>query len=911
MNKNQETIVSLTLYQLQNEREITEEKIVNYVKFFKQLNNISKNEEEEVIKEIQTKLAIKMDTGACLKERHHKPWYHQAKSRIDHKFWNRYKDYLIFDNGFSPSQVNAIDYSTDEILDMLGNPNEDGEFSRKGLVIGDVQSGKTTTYTAIINKAADAGYRIIILLTGTIEKLRQQTQGRLDSGFVGLDSNALLNNKDEIECGVGKRDRSVKGWTITSTANDFNARLANQLNIPLNTVTSPVLFVLKKNKSVLEKLEQWLKLYNHDTTDKRISAPMLLIDDEADNASVNTKNEDESPTAINRCIRNLLKLFTKSNYVGFTATPYANIFINPDTDDEMLKDDLFPRHFIYALEAPSTYIGATDMFGENAKYGFMIKNNDDCENYLPEKHKKDFDLPNDLPLSLKKAIASFMIANTIRDLRGDKTKHRTMLINISRFINIHEKIFRQVNGYIKIVQQEVYNYSKMGESALSHPNILFIKKVFEEDFENKQNKNYGIFTWREVQNSLTESIMPIEVRTINGGSASKNLNYDEYIDSGLRLVAIGGFSLSRGLTLEGLCTSYFYRNSKMYDTLMQMGRWFGYRKRYDDICRVWMSENSVNWYTYISEASEELKKQVGRMRDLGLTPEQFGLGVRSDTSSLMVTAINKMRYTEDYYMTISLSGAVVETPYLSAIKEVNDRNYIAVEQFFNRLKENNINKANNESLKLSLRKATQFLNVPKKYVVELLNNYESHFMNFSFNTEVLVGLIENYKDSTVNNWDVLIASGDCPSINCFGIEMAPVLRSFRLNDETKSIQMSGSKTRLGTVNSAKAGLTIKKATDIEAEIKRVLNKDRLSENDYFNSSYYRNPLLVIYPVVLKNKNPELKISNHDIIFGLSVGIPSLGSKNNNKYKYKINRVKWKAIIGVDDSELEESGETND
>ena len=127
-------------------------------------------------------------------------------------------------------------------------------------------------------------------------------------------------------------------------------------------MNTTVVFVIKKNKSILNNLIRWLKSNNADTRGV-ISKSLLLSDDEADNASVNTNDPEKDPTAINKAIRELLKLFRQSSYLGITATPYANIFINPDNEDEMRGDDLFPRDFIYALSPPTNYIGAEDIFG--------------------------------------------------------------------------------------------------------------------------------------------------------------------------------------------------------------------------------------------------------------------------------------------------------------------------------------------------------------------------------------------------------------------------------------------------------------------------------------------------------------------------------------------------------------------
>lgn len=278
-----------------------------------------------------------------------------------------------------------------------------------------------------------------------------------------MDSYALTRKEGSVQVGVGAIDPRVSCLSVTSTTSDFNAATAQKIIGHLDVINAPVVFVLKKNKSVLEKLEHWLRRYNTTPTAKTISLPMLLIDDEADNASVNTKADDI--TAINKGIRKLLALFEKANYVGFTATPYANIFIDPDSEEDMLKQDLFPSDFIYSLDIPSNYLSARLMFGEDAPYAYMLESDDDCEHALPIKHKKEDTLCY-IPESLKEAIAAFFIANAVRDLRGDVKSHRTMMINISRFIDVQNQISRLVDDYIHGLKEEIENYYMLGEEAL-------------------------------------------------------------------------------------------------------------------------------------------------------------------------------------------------------------------------------------------------------------------------------------------------------------------------------------------------------------------------------------------------------------------------------------------------------------
>lgn len=922
MSNNQNTVLSLTLTQVKNldSSLINEEELKKYVDLFCNINPLTSEEKEEVIRELFSRLAVKIDTGSCVKEKNHVSWYYNAKKSIDGKYWQRYSEYLITDQGFAPEVVNSIDRTTDEIMDLLGNPTQKEIFSRKGLVIGEVQSGKTSTYTAIINKAADAGYKVIILLTGIIEKLRQQTQERLDNGFVGLDSTAFVREKTNVYVGVGDKNNKFSACSITSTSSDFNQGIAKQLNIQLSGLSVPVIFVVKKNKSVLKQLEQWLKVYNAPTGS--IDAPMLLIDDEADNASVNTRKDDEDPTAINTCIRNLLKLFTRSNYVAFTATPYANIFINPETEDEMLHDDLFPRHFIYALESPTNYIGAKSIFDEDGLYHYMLHSNNDCEQFVPEKHKKEFE-PETLPTSLKEAIVSFFITNVIRDLRGQINSHRSMLINISRFINVQNNIANQVDEFVRDYQREYKLYSKIKNSYKTHEKITFTKKIYEKYFVSIDTKiKENIFEWDKIQQHLDEACSSIVVRTVNGGNSKKNLNYDEN-EYGLRIIAVGGFSLSRGLTLEGLSHSYFFRNSKMYDTLMQMGRWFGYRNHYADLCQIWMSDQSVEWYAYITEAQEDLKREVKKMMNANQTPADFGLGVRNDINSLMVTAVNKMRNTKEISTSISLCGTMIETTYISSKNSVNEKNRRTIYEWLNGLIKSGMQPSrykvvNGIKSELDQKNHFQFLDVNSENIIDLLSRFEISKYNFNFRSEDIKEMIDNDTDNLLSKWDVIIA--DNPKNDkieiCDSLYIGPIGRAYTYNEDKQYIQMSGSKSRLGSVNYAKGGLTEKEVAEIEEKaryFRSEMEKNKsFNQNEYFNTGFVRNPLLVIYPVILtknKNENNKFKFAEENrIYFGLSIGIPDIDGKEKIVYNYKINLIKWKEIIGVDDDFEEETGE---
>ena len=300
-------------------------------------------------------------------------WYDDRKAEIEQNFWTRYKDYLIDEKHFSPNVVSTLGNDTldQKLMNYILDPKaEYGEpVLKRGLIIGDVQSGKTSTYIGFICKAADAGYKVFILLTGTIEPLRKQTQERVEEGFIGIDMSANTTGGKRV--GVGLDNKPIHAMALTSRASDFRGN-SDKIAVSLGADKDAVVVVIKKNTTTLTKLTKWLIDLNADPLTHRIDMPMLMIDDEADNASINTSSDKEDPTKINKLIRRLADVFTKSNYVGFTATPFANVFIDPETTEKMETHALFPEDFIVALPTPSNYIGPTRIFSEDGEFHYQL-----------------------------------------------------------------------------------------------------------------------------------------------------------------------------------------------------------------------------------------------------------------------------------------------------------------------------------------------------------------------------------------------------------------------------------------------------------------------------------------------------------------------------------------------------------
>lgn len=627
-----------------------------------------------VVTEARIEATTRMGMGVSLVDMetpHDEEWVSKRKD-INWTYSEAYEEYLKGE-GWSPAVVQSLSEVSARIIGHLQDPADEGEWDRRGLVIGHVQSGKTANYMGVIAKAADAGYKFIIVIAGIHNNLRRQTQERIDGGFVGRSSDP--GNRDTV--GVGLRIGYPHPATLTNIHDDFNKRTAAQSGWRINDFTKPVILVIKKNVRTLESLYGWLKEMNAQGQSKISDVPMLMIDDEADHASINTNREDIDPTRTNAMIRKLLRLFGKSCYIGYTATPFANIFINPESyGNEEVYAELFPRDFIYCLDPPTTYFGPEKVFLDDDTSRTILEPINDCENYLPISHRNYYDIP-DLPPSLYRAINQFIVAKAIRDVCGHENKHGSMMVNVSRFVLVQQSVRNLISLHIKKMREAVKANYMMADAVADRNEYMCALKNAFEDYKHCD------VTWGAVKNKLFRVLDRLYVYTVNARS-DEVLDYKRYEKEGhgLTVIAVGGLSLSRGLTIEGLCVSYMYRNTRMYDTLMQMGRWFGYRSGYEDLCRIHLSEDSINWYAHIAEASEELRQQIRIMRQAHRSPKEFGLYVKAHPTSLLITATNKMRSGELVTFKWNLSGDLIESYTLPVSKDSNQKNENLIAEYW-------------------------------------------------------------------------------------------------------------------------------------------------------------------------------------------------------------------------------------
>lgn len=714
------------------------------------------------------------------------PWLKDEKANIKFKLWERYSWYLTDKDPSFP--ISSLDDFTDKILDKCVNPKQKGEWDRRGMVVGHVQSGKTSNYVGLINKATDAGYKLIIVIAGTISSLRRQTQERIDSGYIGRSSSAYLrkNGQNRVQ-GVGKINVDTDIYPLTSSyylngdEGDFNTNQFKNSNIPIGK--NPVVLVIKKNKTILENLIDWLALdINIKTVEgqkKLMNVPTLIIDDESDYASINTTKDINEVKTINKLIRVLLNLFEQNTFIGYTATPYANLFISQEYNEDLkttinnneyfIGNDLFPKDFIMNIKSAKNYIGAATLFGLEDPNS--VESNEPLDIFRPiypeeynppliekiNKENKD-DLPEYLPSSLKFAIKSFIITCAIRRLRGQKIKHNSMLIHVALYVKWIDRVALLVNELIK----EYANNIDADDADF----IGELKDIFESDFKLTtknvlQNLSYKdskikVHKWDDVKKEIRAAIKKFDVRAVHGTtSLSKldyhnisNIDYDRH-ENGLSVIAIGGGKLSRGITLEGLSISYYLRTTKMYDSLMQMGRWFGYRPGYVDLCRLFTNDRIFEWFNHITMATEEMRNDFDVMCSQNLKPTDFRLKIRNHHGLLAVTSLSKLHWSKD--IKISFSGTNIQTYLLN--KDLNSikTNFNLLLSLANKLENPN------EEFKRNKLRYLIFKDVNTSCLSDFLNGFKVNSPHI--NNQVITNYIELQSEKkSIKEWTVCIVS---------------------------------------------------------------------------------------------------------------------------------------------------------
>ncbi len=934
--------------------DIDYDKIDTYVTRAIEFVGVECDEEDKnrLFSDIEYQFAIKHTSAEYIFDDYDISNWYSKENRDDAFFWNRYRRYLLEKTSMDPISINKLDDETlPNILNCLGNPNEkfEGKRLRRGLIIGDVQSGKTATYSGLICKAADAGYKVVILLAGITENLRQQTQERIDEGIVGYTIRKIGKVVKDGKVGVGLDNKPRRATSFTSCVKDFVAG-SDKIATTLAEHNSLVLFVVKKNVSVLTKLHDWLKSQNVDVILGCVNQPMLLIDDEADNASVNTKKDETDPTKTNKIIRQICNLFKNANYVGFTATPFANVFIDPDSVDSMKQADLFPEHFIYVLPTPSNYIGPCRVFydGEEPtergdcydrlrfitdieepdytsdEYQYALKYDVSILNNGPfySRHKKDWD--GELPQSLRKAVLCFFLANVVRDLRGQQSAPRSMLVNMSRFIKVQNLIKEHIDDiYDEFMRDVRYDFK---DDFICNEKLELFKEL--EGLWYKHFANITDIAIERVLNkeALLNAVSKITIVVVNGGKNSGKLDYKS--NKSLRVIAVGGLALSRGLTLEGLLVSYFYRNTSTFDVLMQMGRWFGYRTGYEDLFQVWTSKVSADWYREIAVATQELKEDIKKMFDQKLTPKDFGIRVRDYCDELSITANNKMRSAYELQVMESYYGNICDTPYISTNTGQNHNNWECVNELTKLLfaegydfKFADVDKHKGEDVNSDSGASRYFANVPKQIVVNFLSNIKCSVVNMRFNLNNLLEFIQDPETTGIEKWDIVFEGGDGDVYyDIAGLDKIRCAK--RAIEENGNVIQISSRRRILGLREGKFALTKEEILQAERACRDTWRQEDADSADsrhiplkaYFQYLPNRNPLLII--MLLQPKKPipgyeeqrRLTQFRKDLgdekIVAFAIGFPGVKEGGNIK-RYRVNKVYFELNMQEEPEEFED------
>lgn len=702
------------------------------------LEKLSDVEWLAIEKELEMHFDVQHDRGALVsgdeqKKRDNTWWTTKEKQQNELYYWKRYKDYVS--NSLPYEVLKTVDDDTDVVMNNLANPT-DQEFSRYGMVVGHVQSGKTANYSALVAKAADAGYKFIVVVAGGMNNLRNQTQQRINESFVGLHEGKRVGVGS-----LGGYKKEKRPISLTNPLQDFNKQEAesNINGLSFDVITTPIVLVIKKNTNTLKNVIDWLETHYEQGVSEHA---MLLIDDESDYASINTK-EENNPTIINERLRKLLSLFKKSAYVAYTATPYANIFIDHNVNSEDHGKDLFPEDFIYALEAPTNYFGAYKIF-LNSEKKYLVEVNDYMD-VLDPKHKKDQPI-EELPESLEDAIRLFICNIAIRHLRKQENKHNSMLIHVTRFTQVHKNISIKVSEYFDLIKKSLNAHGYMDNPENRSSIISDIKETFFKHHKHMENKPL----WNVLIKKISDIIESVVVREVHTETKIK-LEYRDDVPT--NAIVIGGSSLARGYTLEGLSVSYFLRTTVFYDTLMQMGRWFGYRVGYEDLCRIYMTNDMFNKFKTIIEATIDLVNSLQEMSRRGMTPKDFGLAVKQHPDSgLQVTARNKLKNTKELYFEMKLDGHLKETSWLPKSPEIQEHNLNVIRDLITALGDSH-KKPGKSHVWESIRRETieQFL--------EEFQTYTYSSDEFGIKTRMPLKFVKEYVKKIGTDWDIALYSG--------------------------------------------------------------------------------------------------------------------------------------------------------
>lgn len=688
-----------------------------------------------------TKTQLKELTTSQQLDVHQMEWYGGVS---DNGVWGGLKSRML-ESGLA-SAVSQIDQSSEAIVASLAQPMSQGD-RRLGLVIGNVQSGKTANYSAVIAKALDSKYKFVLVLSGIHNNLRRQTQLRLERD-------------------LGVSEDAANWYRLTHHGNGDFGSLHTRNASAIVAKHTRILAVVKKNTRRLQNFLDFLRSLDSHTMR---STPFLIIDDESDQATPDSSSSvDNDPTKINSLMRQIWQEIQNGAYVGYTATPFANIFMNPNPSQKGTLEELYPRNFVHVMPTSHNYFGAERIFGQGNVADERIDPaghdvirsipRDEAEVLTP---KGTAAVAAEMPItqSLEDAIRWFIVATAVRRVRGQSHEHSTMLIHTTHRVAPHFAMQTSVNDYLKPLQRA----ARDGEISSFHD-------VFHEEFDRAAelySESAPAATWPLVSQEVLNVLRTLHVAVDNGSApADDRLTYTREPQT---VIVIGGGTLSRGLTLEGLFVSYFTRTSNTYDTLLQMGRWFGYRPGYEDLQRIWLAPGLEDDYRFLATVEAEVRMEIEQMSKLGQTPNDIGLRVRQHPGRLQITSPSKMKHAGK--AEVDFEGFRPQT----TLFDLNDptvllRNSEAVSALLNRIKPNRVQTSTGKIL---------FEGIPVSELHDFFDTFVAHPDTY----EVFKGAYSWSQSKLPKKpWNVVIQSGSehefsVADISVQGVRRAPIKTS--------------------------------------------------------------------------------------------------------------------------------------
>lgn len=891
--------------------------------------DLSPTEIAEVLQELTEENTVKMALGDSIVDpATFKPWIEQRRGKIATPRWDAYKKLLIR-RDWEANVIGTLDTQTDDVVELLGDPTQvDGRWPRRGLLMGEVQSGKTATYLGILNKALDYGYRVIIVIGGHTEDLRQQTQTRFDTDLLGIDSETWedgISNAAIRYVGVGQ-ESDLRAHLMTTVRHDFSKSKRGS-SITWVDGGLPTVFVTKKNPALLDNIRTYIK---SQAPGGRLDIPLIVVDDESDWGSPNTRDKLD-PTSVNRAIRALLDVSTRSSYLAITATPFANIFIDDQAAFEFVEKpkkgepategpgivlpDLFPSDYIRVTFPPSNYFGIGTYFPEGGHVSINTEVHD-CLAIIPIKHKNNHPVTG-LPESMKTAMIEFLLGTAVRRIRDKKTKPASMLINVSRFKSVERDVAILAEEFLQQTAAVI-----LSEFARLTP----VRSASAETLLDIWRVRFASVTdvaWELVAMKLIEIAQEFRIDLVNGDTAKARATRRKIMTVAERKaddltpkIVVGGDILSRGLTLDGLQVSYFVREPRTMDTLMQMGRWFGYRTHYDDLVRIWMPETTRADFAHSAEVTEELRETLVDMKARGLTPKDFGLRVRIHPDSVDIVAANKGRDTEIIEIGPTVwENRLAESYDLTDDEDIDKSNQAAVEALVSRLGAGH--SATNGGF-------DSWWDVPLVVVQDFFRAFQGDRRHqwFGRGADGTLRITDAFKTAPGNDrWQVVLVNSGEGDPHNFGDFVVNMSRRNKMGRSLADGHIRLDRRRVSSGTDLIRSLTQSEREAIEAEPRFTTDGKSMSPQARALSRI-DHPILMVYAVTANDpKEPDdsdfEKVDPNLKRIAVAIAFPKMTADEiedaaRDSKAYQVNQVFWRAYNGFvedeGDDEVEEDGD---